>query len=94
MSSQKHGGFTLIELLIVMVVIGILSLAMLISNEEISSSARAARVVNDLNAWKRAALAYWADNLDKVSESGFNVYDHTDDIIKYIGIYPIKKIDC
>ncbi|MBQ4401110.1 MAG: prepilin-type N-terminal cleavage/methylation domain-containing protein [Synergistaceae bacterium] len=86
MSRTRHEGFTLIELLIVIVVIGILSVAMMMSGEEASSTARASRVVSDLNAWKRAALAYWADNPDAVSEADFNVYDHTSDIIRYLNV--------
>ena len=69
-----------------MVVIAILSTAMMLSGEEASSTARASRVVSDLNAWKRAALAYWADNQDEVSQSDFNVYNHRDDIIRYLNI--------
>ena len=63
-------GFTLVELLIVIVVIGILSAMMMLSSNEAVSSAKAARIINDLRNWRTAAMAWYIDNLDKVDVNG------------------------
>ena len=84
---MRKRGFTLIELLIVLVVIGILSVMLMIASEEIQDSARATEVINNLNAWKKATLAYWADNYNEITtDENFNLYDHRDEIIKYFSI--------
>ena len=63
-------GFTLVELLIVIVVIGILSGMMMLSSTEAVSSAKAARIINNLRQWKTAALAWYIDNLDRITDKG------------------------
>ena len=84
---MRKRGFTLLELLIVLVVIGILSVMLMIASEEIQDSARATEVINNLNAWKKATLAYWADNYNEITANeNFNLYDHRDEIIKYFSI--------
>ncbi len=68
MKSKK--GFTLVELLIVIVVIGILSAMMMLSSTEAVSSAKAAKIINNLRQWKTAALAWYVDNIDRVTDTG------------------------
>lgn len=63
-------GFTLVELLIVIVVIGILSAMMMISATEVMASAKANNIIVGLKQWKKAALAWYTDNIDKVDENG------------------------
>ena len=62
----KLKGFTLVELLIVIVVIGVLSAMMMLSSTEAVSSAKAAKVINNLRQLKTAALSWYMDNYDKV----------------------------
>ena len=68
MKSKK--GFTLVELLIVIVVIGILSAMMMLSSTEAVSSAKVARLISDMTNWKKAVLAWYVDNIDKVDSVG------------------------
>ena len=63
-------GFTLVELLIVIVVIGVLSAMMMLSSTEAVASARATKIINDLHEWKMAALSWYMDNVDRVTEKG------------------------
>ena len=83
---MRRNAFTLIELLIVMVVIAILSTAMMMSSEQAANSARAAQIINDLNTWKNAALAYWADNQDEITASDYTFTDKEDKVKQYIGV--------
>ena len=89
--SAKRKGFTLVELLIVIVVIGILSAMMMLSSTEAVSSAKAAKIINDLRNLKTAALAWYADNLDYVESNEFkDLYSNTDAILKYLGNEGVK----
>ena len=63
-------GFTLVELLIVIVVIGVLSAMMMLSSTEAVASAKATRIINNLHEWKTAAISWYVDNLDRVTENG------------------------
>ncbi|MBQ6775237.1 MAG: type II secretion system protein [Synergistaceae bacterium] len=90
-------GFTLIELLIVIVVIGVLSAMMMLSSTEAASSAEAIKIVNNLRNWKTAALEWYADNYERVKETGrINVESGSDgfrykeavptgELVKYLG---------
>ena len=88
---HKNKGFTLVELLIVIVVIGVLSAMMMLSSTEAVSSARAADIVSDLRNLKTAALAWYADNLDYVSDLGTSssassgLNNKRAEILKYMG---------
>lgn len=64
-----HKGFTLVELLIVIVVIGILSAMMMIAANEFIASAKANNIIANLTTLKKATLAWYMDNLDKVVAS-------------------------
>ena len=92
-------GFTLIELLIVIVVIGVLSAMMMLSSTEAASSAEAIKIVNNLRNWKTAALEWYADNYERVKETGRIVREDgsdatgfrykeavpTGELVKYLG---------
>ncbi|MDR1731960.1 MAG: prepilin-type N-terminal cleavage/methylation domain-containing protein [Synergistaceae bacterium] len=57
-------GFTLVELLIVIVIIGILASAMLLSSGAATASAEAATIISDLRSMKAASLMLYADSMD------------------------------
>lgn len=63
---MKHRGFTLVELLIVIVVIGVLAAMMMLSSTESVSSAKAARVISDLNILKKAVTNWYIDNYERI----------------------------
>lgn len=99
MKKFNRKGFTLVELLIVIVVIGVLSTMMMLSSTEAVSSARAAKIINDLRNLKTATLAWYADNLNRVVQdsNGYQIVtngvkqkidnfarDHSDEILKYL----------
>ena len=69
-ASYRRKGFTLVELLIVIVVIGVLSTMMMLSSTEAVTSAKASNIVANLTTLKKATLAWYMDNLDKVQEDG------------------------
>ena len=96
MKNIKRKGFTLVELLIVIVVIGILSSMMMMSSTEATTSARASNIVSNLRNLKTAALAYYTDNLDKVTAAPnaamANRTSH-DAIFKYLGATAVPDSD-
>lgn len=67
---MKRKGFTLIELLIVIVVIGILTVMMSLAASEFIASAKASNIIANLTTLKKAALAWYLDNLEKVANDG------------------------
>ena len=79
MKIYKRRGFTLVELLIVIVVIGVLSGMMMLSNTEAVTSAKAAKIINNMTNIKKAVTAWYVDNLDKIvpytngNDSGYGV---------------------
>lgn len=62
----RRKGLTLISLLIVILVIGILATMMILSSTESVNTAKAARIIANLQTMKRAVVAWYADNRDKV----------------------------
>ena len=58
----KRKGFTLVELMLVVVVIAILAKLIMIASDEIITTSHAARILSNLTEFKKAALAWYADN--------------------------------
>ena len=67
---MKRKGFTLIELLIVIVVIGILTAMMSLTASEFVASSKASNIIANLTTLKKATLAWYMDNLEKVADDG------------------------
>lgn len=67
MNTINRKGFTLVELLIVIVVIGILAAMMMLSSTEAVTSAKATKIISDMNQLKRAALAWYLDNYQRIN---------------------------
>ena len=70
MRGFKRKAFTLVELLAVVVVIAILAAAIVLVSDEIVSTAHAARILSNLTEFKKAALAWYADNASIVLYNG------------------------
>ncbi len=66
-------GMTLVSLMIVIAVIGILSTMMMLSSTESIATAKAARIIANLQILKRATIAWYADNNDRVVK--YDMYD-------------------
>lgn len=69
----RRKGLTLISVLAVIVVIAVLASAMMFSSTEAESTARATKILTDLQTLKRAAIAWYLDNRDKVATSNGKV---------------------
>lgn len=68
--NTRRRGLTLISLLIVILVIGILATMMMYSSSEAVATAKAAKILANLHLLRRAAIAWYADNRDKVRPNG------------------------
>ena len=66
----KRRGFTLVELLIIIVVIGVLAAMMILSSTESVTTAKAAKILANLQTLKRAATQWYLDNREKVQSNG------------------------
>ena len=62
----NHKGFTLVELLIVILIIAVLAGMMMMSSDEAATSAKAAKIISNLENVKAAVSAWYIDNRDKI----------------------------
>ena len=62
---KMRKGFTLIELLVVVSVLGSLAAMMSIASGEAMTSAKAAKIINNLRNFAAAANEYYADNMNR-----------------------------
>lgn len=75
--SSKRKGFTLLEMLIVIVVIGVLAVMIMLSSTEAITTAKATKIVSDLNLMKKAVNAWYLDNYERLHIVGTDGY-HVD----------------
>jgi len=66
-SKFQRKGFTFIELLIVIIIIGVLAGMMMMSSDEAATSARAAKIISDLENIKTAVNQWYLYNRSKVA---------------------------
>ena len=67
--STTRKGMTIATLMIVIAVIAILATMMMLSSTEAIATAKATRIIANLQILKRATIAWYADNRDKVTLS-------------------------
>lgn len=94
LNSHSKPGFTLVELLIVIVVIGVLSAMMIFSSTEAITTAKATKIVNDLNVIKKGVIAWYVDNYHRVTKkqesknsTNIHAYNYMIDETYYLGTY-------
>ena len=63
---RRHKGFTLLEMLVIIVIMGILSAAMYLSVINISASADANNIINNMILLKQATLLWYKSNLSRI----------------------------
>jgi len=68
MKNKKHSGFTLIEMLVVIIIIGALTGAVMLSVTSATDKAKASKIVTNLQNLKAACVMYYADNEQWPSE--------------------------
>ncbi len=93
---SRSKAFTLIELLIVIVTLGILSSAMLLSSKQAMSSADTGTIIHNLNKLKEAINLWYQHNYSRVAKDGSEykidglsirdgfIKDHSTEITSYI----------
>ncbi len=69
-SGVVRRAFTLVELLIIIVVIGVLAAMIILSSTESITTAKAAKILANLQTLKRAATQWYLDNREKVQPNG------------------------
>ena len=88
----RRGGFTLVELLIVIIIIAILAGMMMLTTGSATDRAEATKVINDLRAYKAAALMYYADN-QKWPFTGEDVVTAPKNLEKSLSKYIDRSLD-
>ncbi|MCL2008999.1 MAG: prepilin-type N-terminal cleavage/methylation domain-containing protein [Synergistaceae bacterium] len=81
-------GFTLVELLIVIVIIGILAAAMLLSSGSATDAAEASTIVSDLRSLRSARLLYYA-RYDRQPATFADYVAFSDNPLKYVTALPV-----
>ena len=93
---SRSKAFTLIELLIVIVTLGILSSAVLLSSKQAMSSADAGAIIHNLSKLKEATNLWYQHNYSRVAKDGSEykidglsirdgfIKDHSTEITSYI----------
>ncbi len=94
--THAHKGFTLTELLIVVITLGILSTAMLLSSKQAMSSADTGAIIHNLTKLKEATNLWYQYNYHRVAKDGSEykidglsirdgfIKDHSTEITSYI----------
>jgi prepilin-type N-terminal cleavage/methylation domain-containing protein len=84
-------AFTLVELLIVLLIIGILAGALLLTIANTQAKAEATKIVSDLRALKSAMVLYYADTGRWFPVESTNDNQKTNYLSKYLEGDPLRK---
>ena len=61
---MKRKAFTLVEMLIVLVVLGILAAGIMYASDEAITTAKATKIISDLQLLSKAAESWYLDNIN------------------------------
>ena len=79
---SRRKGFTLVELTIIFAVISVLAAAMMLSSTEAVVTAKAAKIISDMNLIKRATMSWYMENRKLLKfaggTSGYKVNGNTE----------------
>ena len=98
---RRHKGFTLLEMLVIIVIMGILSTAMYLSVINMSASADANNIINNMLMLRHATLTWYKENLSRMvidSKGGYKINVNGteltfDDFVKNYGEEILRHID-
>ena len=97
---MKRKAFTLVEMLIVLVVLGILAAGIMYASDEAITTAKATKIISDLQLLSKAAESWYLDNYQRLKPAdngnilnGFKIegeefhhyiHEHPEEVTKYI----------